>query len=264
MTTTATPVDAIPVLARPEAPVRAAEEVRRFAATLRALGDEDWSRRTVCPDWDVRDVAGHVLGMTRTFSAMLPFVRHMGAAQLARGDAPFIDKLTALQVRLNAHLDRSAVVDELERLAPRNARWRSSRRLMRRITSEESLPDGSTETMQAGYLLDIILTRDTWTHRADVAEATGRPMELTAEHDGRIVADVVRDWAERHGQPFRLELTGPAGGTFVGQGASRAPGETAGVTGGATETLRHDAVTFCRILSGRAPGNGLLRTIVPF
>ena len=33
-------------------------------------------------------------------------------------------------------------------------------------------------------------------------------MELTAGHDGRLVADVVTEWARRHGQPFTLTLTG--------------------------------------------------------
>jgi hypothetical protein len=55
-----------------------------------------------------------------------------------------------------------------------------------------------------GYLLDTILTRDPWMHRVDIARATGRDMVLTADHDGRIVADVVAEWARRHGQPFTL------------------------------------------------------------
>jgi hypothetical protein len=75
-------------------------------------------------------------------------------------------------------------------------------------------------------------------------------MELTAEHDGRIVADAVAEWARRHGQPFLLQLTGTAGGSFT-QGA-----------GG--EAITVDAVEFCRILSGRASGTGLLTQEVPF
>ena len=47
-----------------------------------------------------------------------------------------------------------------------------------------------------------------------------------------------------------LTLTGPAGGSLV-----------AGVDG---EELTLDAVEFCRILSGRAPGEGLLGPAVPF
>jgi len=38
-------------------------------------------------------------------------------------------------------------------------------------------------------------------------------MVLTPDHDARIVADVVAEWAGRHGRPFTLHLTGPAGGS---------------------------------------------------
>jgi hypothetical protein len=74
---------------------------------------------------------------------------------------------------------------------------------------------------------------------------------LTAEHDGRIVADVVAEWARRHGEPFTLELTGPAGNLF-----------TAG--GGSSDPTAMDAVEFCWVLAGRGEATGLLRTIVPF
>lgn len=59
------------------------------------------------------------------------------------------------------------------------------------------------------------------------------------------------EWARRHGRPFTLHLTGPAGGAYV-----QGPGD------GAELTL--DAVEFCRILSGRATGDGLLGRRVPF
>jgi hypothetical protein len=106
-----------------------------------------------------------------------------------------------------------------------------------------------------GYVTDVILTRDPWMHRLDLARATGQDPVLTADHDGVIVADVVAEWARRHGQPYRLELTGPAGGSW-----------SAG-TGG--EQIVMDAADFCRIISGR-PGPdggqpcGLLTTQVPF
>jgi hypothetical protein len=126
-------------------------------------------------------------------------------------------------------------------------------RLLRRVPLRVPQVVGDhVERWSNGYLVDVILTRDTWMHRMDVARATGRLPELTAEHDGRIVADVVEEWAERHGRPYRLELTGPAGGTF-GRGAPE---------------LAMDAVDFCRVLSGRQPTtpaeHELLDTPVPF
>ena len=101
-----------------------------------------------------------------------------------------------------------------------------------------------------GFLFDVVLTRDTWMHRADISRAVGRALELTPEHDGVLVADVVAEWAGRHGRPYRLRLTGPAGGEW-------AAGE-----GG--EELELDAVDFCRLLSGRGQGAGLLGQQVPF
>jgi hypothetical protein len=87
-------------------------------------------------------------------------------------------------------------------------------------------------------------------HRLDISRATGCPMDVTAEHDGRLVADVVAEWARRHGQPFTLALTGPAGGQWRDG------------TGG--EQLRLDALDFCWTLAGRQPGTGLLATEIPF
>ena len=68
----------------------------------------------------------------------------------------------------------------------------------------------------------------------------------------QTVADVVAEWARRHGRPVELTLTGPAGGRFTAGGD------------GARESLELDAVEFCATLAGRAPGEGLMATVVPF
>jgi hypothetical protein len=95
-----------------------------------------------------------------------------------------------------------------------------------------------------------IYTRDAWMHRVDICRAIGREPGLTAGHDGRIVDDVVREWADAHQAAYTLRLTGPAGGSWG------SPSEG--------EEIVLDAVDFCRTVSGRAPGSGLLATPVPF
>jgi hypothetical protein len=101
-----------------------------------------------------------------------------------------------------------------------------------------------------GYLVDTILTRDTWMHRIDIARAIGTPPALTHDHDGALVADVVTEWAGRHGKPYQLNLSGTAGGTFnFGTGGP---------------TLYLDAIEFVRTLSGRELGTELLAVPVPF
>jgi len=113
------------------------------------------------------------------------------------------------------------------------------------------------ETWTLGYLVDVIYLRDLWMHRVDLYRALGRPLVVDPDHDGRIVADVVAEWARRHGRPFLLTLTGPAGGTFAGgRGDERNEADTPRFT--------LDAVEFCRTLAGRAPATGLLDSVVPF
>ena len=245
-----TSVEEVPAIERPESIRLAETESARMGAALRRLDDDAWSAPTDCTLWDVRDMAGHVLGMVETFSSLGNFARDMRAGGKAAGDGPFIDGLTAVQVRDRADLTRDELIERLESGGPKQAAWRGNRRLMRRIPMKQDLSDGSVETWRAGYLFDIILTRDTWMHRVDIARATGTSMELTPDHDGRIVADVVAEWARRHGKPFTLHLTGPAGGAW------------ASGTGG--EDIELDAIEFCRILADRAEGPGLLTQSVPF
>lgn len=86
-------------------------------------------------------------------------------------------------------------------------------------------------------------------HRLDVTRATGAPMQAEPAHEGVIVDDVVREWAGRHGAPYELVLTGPAGGHW-----SR----------GEAERVELDAFELCRVLSGRSSATGLLAEPVPF
>lgn len=237
-------------IARAEVEGFAAGETARMVAVLRDLAPQDWERRTDCPAWDVRAMAGHVLGMTEGFTGLRRMVSMMRAGAKLAGDGPLIDGMTAAQVAANAGLGTDELIDRMAAAGPAQARWRSTRRLLRRLPDKEQMPDGTVETWRMGFIFDVILTRDTWMHRVDIARAIGRPPELTADHDGRIVADVVDEWARRHSRAFTLRLTGPAGGTFA--------------RGDGGPTLTHDAVEFCRILAGRAPGEGLLSQFVPF
>ncbi len=250
MNTTTTDVGAIRRMERPECTGLAILEFDRIVELLTTLEDADWPRATDCPDWDVRAIAGHILGMAQTFTSLGQFIWYMTTAARTRNGRDLIDSLTALQVQRTAGLDRSTLISDIGVVGAAAACWRADRRLMRRIPLKQPMPNGSVETWRLGYLLDVILVRDPWMHRVDISRAVGRPMLLTTDHDGRIIADVVAEWAGRHGRSFNLLLTGPAGGSYV-QG-----------TGG--PDLELDAVEFCRILSRRAPGDGLLTEFVPF
>jgi uncharacterized protein (TIGR03083 family) len=238
-----------PALDRDAARRLATTEYDRFLALLRELDPTAWTRRTDCPDWDVRAMAGHVLGMAEMVASVRQFAaQNAGAARAGGG----IDALTGLQVHRRAQLSPAEVSERFAAIAPRAVRGRRrlSRVIGRFTLPEEQVVGDRTERWTFGFLFDVVLTRDTWMHRVDIARATGRQLELTLDHDGVLVADVVAEWAQRHGQPYRLRLTGPAGGTWaVGDGGPE---------------LELDAVEFCRVLSGRGDGAGLLAEQVPF
>ena len=104
------------------------------------------------------------------------------------------------------------------------------------------------ERWTLGFLFDVILTRDPFMHRLDICRATGIPVQATPAHEGVIVDDIVREWAARHGRPYTLTLSGPAGGSWGGDG----------------EYITMDAFDFCRTVSGRGRATGLLSQQVPF
>ncbi len=229
-------------------------EYVRFLDLLRSLSPEDWSTATECPPWDVRAIAGHTTGMALMATGLKETLRQSVVAK-RRGGVP-LDALTALQVEEHADLTTRELLDRFAAIGPRAARGRRrAPALVRRM----KVPDpqdvaGRIERWTNGYLIDTILTRDPWMHRMDICRATGRAPVLTPDHDGLLVADVVEEWTERHGRPYRLHLTGAAGGSFS-QG-----------DGGPELTL--DAVDFCRLLSGRGAtlpvAHDLLDVAVPF
>lgn len=246
-----------PALGRPAAMRLAETEYHRVLDTVDALRPDDWSRPTDCTAWDVRQLVAHITGMAKCVSTPWEMARQVRAAKTRRHDGQqLIDAQNDLQVderRDSAPTDLRA---ELRRVVPRAAR---ARRLTPGFVRRLRLPDrqmfnGKPETWSIGYLIDVILTRDSWMHRLDLARATNGTPVLTAEHDGVIVADVVAEWARRHGQPYQLELNGPAGGRWV--------------SGAGGEEIVMDAADFCRLVSGRIGSGGqpagLLATQVPF
>jgi uncharacterized protein (TIGR03083 family) len=231
----------------------AATEYNRVAALLDQLEPARWVAATDCPAWDVRAMAGHMLGMMQMVATEAEMERQQAASHEAasRSGTSALDALTALQVEQNAHLDTAGLVRQVRTLAPQAASSRRHTPAEVRDSTMAELQDvgGSPEPWTFGYLLGIILTRDPFMHRIDIARATGVPLPLEPRHEGVLVDDVVQEWAGRHGRPFSLELTGVAGGHW-------------GNSGG--EHIEMDALEFCRTLSGRQEGNGLLSVRVPF
>jgi uncharacterized protein (TIGR03083 family) len=250
VTVTAISQPRTPALPREVAMRLAATEYQRFVDLLRTLRPGDWIKPTDCPGWDVRAIAAHALGMVEMAASIREQKRQLRLAR-RRGGA-FIDALTGLQVDERQHMTPEQIITRFALRAPKagRARRRTPGFIRRRVMPELAQVDGRDEAWTIGFLIDIILTRDPWMHRADITRATGAAHVLTEEHDGVLVADVVAEWAARHGQPYTLHLTGPAGGTWA--------------SGEGGPIMEADGVEFCRLLSGRSQAGGPLAIQVPF
>lgn len=241
---------------RPTAMRLAETEHQRVIDAVRALWPGDWSRPTDCPAWDVRQLVAHITGMAKFISIPLEMARQLRAAMARRqvGRA-LVDAQTAVQVDERRHLGPDELRAELRDVARSARARRHNPGVVRRLRLREpQVVNGVPETWSIGYLTDVILTRDPWMHRLDLARAIGQTPVLTADHDGVIVADVVAEWARRHRRPYRLELTGRAGGSSA-----------SGTDG---EQIVTYAADFCRLISGRpspdpTSPSGLLTTQVP-
>ena len=255
MTITATDVTTIEPLAHDEAMRRQAQELDRTLALLRSLDDAAWTAPTDCPAWDIRAMYQHVLGACEAGASIRENVHQLRRARADRNQhgGPLEAALSAVQVRERAGLAPGQIIERLTAIAPKTVRGRARTPALVRNHAKLAVDGPVHETWKLGYLIDTIYLRDLWMHRADAARALNQPPELTPDHDGRIIADVVAEWARRHGKPFVLDLTGPAGGTYA-------------VDPDLPETghISLDAVDFCRTLAGRGHPAGLLTTIVPF
>jgi uncharacterized protein (TIGR03083 family) len=222
---------------------------------LEAFGPSEWDMATDCTGWTVRDIGVHLIASAEAQASPIEFGRQVWAGRAITRQISgqhWVDGLNEAQLRAR----RAWTPNELPR------RWTIAsvaalsgrRRMPALLRALPVLPLGSPLGTHLGwkplgYLFDIGFTRDVWMHRVDMARAVGRPLVLTAEHDARMVADIVAEWAGSHGDPFTIDLRGPAGGCYAARG------------GGTPITL--DAVEFVRILSGRGQGAGVLEHKLP-
>ncbi len=244
-------VTSIPRIEHQEAMAITEVENQRFADQLASFGPDDWSKPTDCALWDVRAVAAHVVGSAAAQISPREFIRQVRKGKPLRqeiGAKYFWDGMNEVQVRERAGLtaDELRAMWDTDSARALRARTKLPRPIAKLPLLNLPAPIGR---QPLAYLFDVGFTRDGWMHRIDLAHSTGRAFDADAEHDGRIIADIVAEWAGTHGKPFTLELVGPAGGTF-----------RAG-TGG--DTVRMDAIECIRVLAERVPGEGILTHTLP-
>ncbi len=217
----------------------------------------------MCAPWTVADMVRHLVGAAKGNASMREMARQQiyGARHKSEFAGNALDATNDLQVADHRYLGPDELLGALESVYPKSV---SSRAKKPKIFNRVSVPiddagstaSGMPSRLNMGELFRVIYTRDVWLHRVDIARATGRQLTLDPTVDRRIVEDVVKEWADRHGKPFALHLTGPAGGRYQRTGSG--------------PVIELDAVEFCWILSGRgtadpdSPGAALLGQRVLF
>lgn len=248
MTTTSS--TGVTPISRTEARALASAEFEKFAALAGSLTEQEWAADTDCVGWDVRKMVRHVLGSADAQASPLVFLHQLRCGLPLNKEMDshhWVDGMNELQIRERSSLTDDEVASQLRAVGPKAVKGRFGTPLpMRYIPVPFGDPIG---WKPVNYLLEVGFTRDVWAHRVDIHAALGRPMALDPDHDGRLLADIVREWADLHGEPFELRLTGAAGGAFSqGQGGER---------------VELDALDFVRTLAGRLPGTGVLRHPLP-
>jgi|tagenome__1003787_1003787.scaffolds.fasta_scaffold20762441_2 uncharacterized protein (TIGR03083 family) len=245
----------IPRIGHAEAMRITATENGRLLDQLHQVGPEDWDTVTDCPRWTVRDMVVHLIASAQAQANPVEFARQVRQGRKLTseiGGQHWVDGLNEAQLRARTTWTAQQLPPRWQKASSAALGARS--RMPPPIRALPLLPMGSplgTELgwKPLGYLFDMGFTRDVWMHRIDIARAVGRPLILAAEHDGRIVADLVAEWVRLHTDPFTLELLGPAGGRYTARGGD--------------EPISLDAVEFARILSGRGDRDGVLRHKLP-
>lgn len=198
-------------------------EAERLSAEMLGLGDEAWSRPTVCEPWTVRELLGHVTVVIGWLPGMLegdvPAQATVSAVDYYRGDARFSPETNGRRIEL-ARERAARVVGGKDLAAEFDEVWRTAARLCGNEPDDRVVRTRHGDPM---LLTDFLVTRvvEVAAHGLDLAAAVGRRAWLS-ESAGRLLAEL---------------LVGPRGLDEVG-------------------ILGWDQVTFLRKATGREPLTG--------
>jgi uncharacterized protein (TIGR03083 family) len=191
-------------------------EYEAFATLVASLSDAEWARPTRCEGFDVRDVAGHVIGLAEDVVAGKPASRTAEQEAASVRDDPPARAAARLTAAVGALGGLAAAIDD-------DAVW-----------AGPSGVDGLT--MGEGVLS---LWFDVYVHADDIRTAVGRARE-TGPGERASVAYLCHDLGKRGFGPARIELTG-AGYPPIDIGAADA----------STATTRLGAHDFILAATGR-------------
>lgn len=207
----------IPRVTHAEANRLAQTEYERVLDLLESLAGDDWQQTTYCTAWNVRDMVAHLAGAVAGYASLAEFLHQTVRNPYLRQAAVPVDGINTLQVE-----DRSdnSVAELVAEFRDKGQRAVDVRYKLPWLLRKLRLPmGGDLGVRPVEYLLDVIYPRDQWMHRYDICAATGQKMIVTAEHDKRLVALVLRDIAVKLERELAsgnivLRLTGDLSGAY--------------------------------------------------
>ena len=231
-----------------------AAAVQAVVALLRSLTDEDWSRQTDCPGWDVRAVAAHLAHLESELAGNpqedveVPTLAHVVSPMGAYTEGGPVAR---------RGWDAEEVVDELETsAATRLAALRAE------PPTDGAVPAPVTPG-NIGWTWETLLSNralDVWMHEQDVRRAVGRPGGLDSAAARHTVGVFARGFAYVVGK----RVAPPAGTSVLLEVTGAQPVHAAvgvGEDGRATRlredpaaptvTLRMDTETYVVLSGGR-------------
>ena len=210
-----------------EAAAAARAELASFLELISELEPADLDQPTHCSLWSVRDIVAHQASHAQSGSGIKGFVAQLDP-RLTRPyrstGMSMLDALNQAQVDRRKDQPFDRVVAELKQRtdASINARVR-----LHPLTRVLRVPVDPVGLMPLSTLLTEIFPRDMWIHRLDIADATGRPFGLDADHNEAMVAGIVRDAAKHASKRLRGTAAARSGrpGMVVRPGRRRVAGD---------------------------------------
>lgn len=164
----------------------------RLLDVLMQLSGADWTQPTYCTEWTVRDMTAHLAGSVTGSTSFAEFRRQNVQNPYLKEFSDPVDGTNKLQLEERANKTPAELVAEFRQNGQVAV---NNRQKLPWPVRKIHLPMGSLGFTSIEYLMDVIYPRDQWMHRYDICAATGKEMVVTPEHDGRIIALILRDLA---------------------------------------------------------------------
>jgi uncharacterized protein (TIGR03083 family) len=203
------PIDVRPLFA----PQQAA-----FADLLRGLTQAQWAQPTICPGWDVKDVAAHVLG-----DHIGRLSRHRddyAAAHPRDGEAlpAFLDRLNGEWVAAARRISPRLLIDQLQVTGDQVAEfWQA--------VDPGALGEPVSWAGPGPAPVWLDAARDFseyWTHHQQICNATGQPGLMSPGYAGSVIDTfmralprTLRNVTAPDGTVLQMTVTGPGAGEWA-------------------------------------------------